>query len=303
MRIVSLLPSATEIVCLFGLREQLVGVSHECDYPASVRELPRVTRSKLADVSTSVEVDSYVRDAMAEERSLYSIDQAVMKRLAPDLIVTQSLCSVCAVSEAELAGTIESLATRPHMVSLEPESLDDVFSAIEQLGRVVGRDASSLVGSLRERVQLVATRSRSLRQRVPMIMLEWLEPPFSAGHWNPELVSLAGGAELLGEEGERSQQVSWEQVSDADPDLIFVACCGYSVERSLEDLSRLSSDRQWGTLRAVSEGRVYVADGSAYFNRPGPRLVDGLEVMANALDPDAHPLPGGLAGAHKVISI
>ncbi|QDV44702.1 vitamin B12-transporter protein BtuF [Stieleria neptunia] len=296
MRIISLLPSATEIVCALGLRDQLVGVSHECDFPTSVSDLPKVTRTIIPGDASSSEIDALVREQLQQQRSLYSLDVPLVRSLAPDLIVTQTLCDVCAVSEGEVKQALCDLSGDTRVVHLEPACLADVLNSIRQVAvaaRCDGR-AEDCLNRLNLRLQKVKERSQTIHHRPSVMLLEWIDPPFSAGHWNPELVELAGGTGIIGVAGERSVGVDWERVVSADPDVMLIACCGFDVQRSLKDVSRLQSFPGWSSLRCVQSGRVFVVDGSAYFNRPGPRLVDSLEILAHTLHPQVHPLPDGL---------
>jgi len=293
MKIVSLLPSATEIICSLGLGEHLVGVTHECDYPEFVKGLPKVTHTLIPTDASSAEIDRLVRETLKTNRALYTLDQAVLEQLQPDLIVTQTLCDVCAVAEDEVRAAVCSLPGRPRIVTLEPQTLNEVFDAIKLVGEVTGTQtqAQRVIEALGKRVAAVVDRSARLTHRPRVAFIEWLDPPFAAGHWNPELVRLAGGLAGLGREGLPSRTLRWEEVVAWEPEVLFIACCGFSVERALEDLKLVQALPFWHTLPAVKSGRVYVADGSQYFNRPGPRLVDSLEILAHALHPDVHPIP------------
>ncbi len=283
MRIVSLLPSATEIVCLLGLGDRLVGVSHECDFPAAaVAGLPRVTESLIPADATSAQIDALVRDRVAGRRPLYRLEAAAVADLRPDLIVTQALCDVCAVDEAEVCRVAAALPGRPRVVNLEPTSLGGVFDAIGAVAAAAGVDGSAAVAGLRARVAAV----RPVSPGPTVVFLEWLDPPFCGGHWNPELVALAGGRERVGRAGQPSRRVGWPDVASADPDVIVAAPCGYDLARARADLDGLAARPEWSSLRAVRTGRVLAFDGSAYFNRPGPRLVDSLERLAAALAGD-----------------
>lgn len=302
MRIVSLLPSATEIVCALGLEEHLVGVSHECDYPPSVATLPKVTRTLIPADASSAEIDRRVRERLRTQRALYTLDLPVLEELRPDLIVTQALCDVCAVSEAEVQAAQCRLANRPHVVNLAPQTLDDVFASMRQLAAVAGVEerAEEVLSGLRARVAAVEARTRPLASRPRVALLEWLDPPFCCGHWNPELVRLAGGVEGLGREAKPSRTLRWHEVTAWQPEVIFIACCGFGIDRTLRDLAVIRRLSEWQDLPAVKSGRVYVADGSHYFSRPGPRLVDSLEILANALHPEVHRLPPGLVPALRL---
>lgn len=302
MRIVSLLPSATEIVCALGLEDQLVGVTHECDFPPSVQQLPKVTRTLIPANASSREIDRLVRQRLETSRALYELDLARLEPLRPDLIVTQALCDVCAVAEDEVRAAACILPSRPRVINLEPKTLEQVFASIRQVGQAAGveQKAEELVAALTSRVRAVAVRSAAIRERPRVAFLEWLDPPFSCGHWNPELVRLAGGVEGLGREGYPSRTLSWEEVLAWRPEVVFIACCGFDVARAMEDLPLFGAVPGWENLPAVSQRRVYVSDGSHYFSRPGPRLVDSLEILAHALHPDVHPLPARLPAPAQV---
>jgi iron complex transport system substrate-binding protein len=302
MRIVSLLPSATEIVCALGLLDRLVGVSHECDVPALVGRLPKVTHALIPADARSEEIDRLVRERLRTERALYTLDLAALERLRPDLIVTQALCGVCAVAADEVRSAACTLPGSPRVIELEPETLADVLATIHQVAEAAGvaERADAVVRGLETRIAAVAARSAALQNRLRVALLEWLAPPFSCGHWNPELVRLAGGIEGLGCEGAPSRTLCWEDVLTWQPEVVMVACCGFDVERTLRDLEALSRVPDWARLSAVRAGRVYVVDGSHYFSRPGPRLVDSLEILAHTLFPEVHGLPAGLPPAVRV---
>lgn len=302
MRIVSLLPSATEIVCQLGLESELVGVTHECDYPPSVRELPKVTRTLIPAAATSREIDDLVREQLKTERALYTLDRPLLTRLRPELIVTQALCDVCAVAEEEVRTAACSLLGQPLVVNLEPTCLEDVFDCLRLVGVATGREARAAdeIAKLKARVAAVEARSDEITHRPRVVVLEWIDPPFSSGHWSPELVRLAGGEEVIGGVGERSRTIDWQQIVAAAPEVLIIACCGFDIPRTLADLPILRGYPGWGELPCVRSQRVYVVDGSAYFSRPGPRLVDSLEILAHALDPAVHALPSGLPAARRL---
>lgn len=296
MRIVSLLPSATEIICALGLEDQLVGVTHECDFPPTVQQLPKVTRTLIPTEASSGEIDRLVRERLKTNRALYTLDLPVLQELRPDLIVTQALCDVCAVAEDEVRAAACMLPGGPRVINLEPQTLAEVLTSIRQVATAAGVDqyADQIIGQLSARVETVATRTAGLQRRARVALLEWLDPPFSCGHWSPELVRLAGGVDGFGQEGRPSRTLCWKDVVVWQPEVVFIACCGFSVERTLRDLPHLWSVPGWQNLPAVRSGRVFVTDGSHYFSRPGPRLVDSLEILAHALHSDMHPLPNGL---------
>ena len=302
MRIVSLLPSATEIVCELSLGEALVGVTHECDHPAAVRGLPRVTRTLIPTDATSLEIDKLVRERLRTQRALYELDLPVLERLAPDLIVTQALCDVCAVAEAEVAAAACRLPGTPRVVNLEPASLDEVLESHQTVADAAGLPEAgrTAVARLRGRIDAVAGRSTGVIVPPRVMLLEWIDPPFTAGHWSPELVRIAGGREVLGREGEKSRSVSWEEIEAADPEVMVIACCGFDIPRTRQDLSLLVAQPRFSRLTCVRRGEVHLVDGNAYFSRPGPRLVDSLEILAHALHPRLHPLPAGLEPAERL---
>jgi len=302
MRIVSLLPSATEIVCALGLGDQLVGVTHECDYPQFVQSLPRVTRTLIPVDAASCEIDRLVSEQLKTTKALYQLDLPLLKELRPDVIVTQSLCDVCAVSPNEVQTALAQLSGAPRVVNLEPQSLEGLFEAIRQVASAVGVSADDTIRHLRGRVEAVAVRSAGGSERPRVMFLEWLDPPFSSGHWNPELVRIAGGIEGLGKEGQPSRRLRWEEVFAWRPEVLCIACCGFTIERTRQDLTGTQALAGWQELPAVRSGRVYVADGSHYFNRPGPRLIESLELLAHAIHPDRHQAPVGLQALYRVAS-
>ncbi|QDV25461.1 amidohydrolase family protein [Aureliella helgolandensis] len=302
LRIVSLLPSATEILCCLGLADQLVGISHECDYPSSISGLPRVTHSLLPSNATSSQIDQAVRERWKTEPSLYALNGQLLADLKPDLIVTQTLCNVCAVPASGVQTAIRHMTPQPAVLNLEPSTLSDIFESIRQVGIASNceRRAEATLAELEERVERVTRTSCDIEMLPTVVLLEWIDPPFSAGHWNPELVARAGGEDFFKRGGQQSIAIQWEQIVAADPEVLVIACCGFDVPRTLQDLPTLQSNPQWSSLTCVQTGRVYVVDGSAYFNRPGPRIVDSLELLAHALHPTLHPRPTGLPPLHSV---
>jgi iron complex transport system substrate-binding protein len=301
MRIASLIPSATEMVHALGLGESLVAVSHDCDHPPSVRELPVVTRSYVPGDVSSGEIDRAVRELRGASRALYSLDVDALEQLRPDLILTQALCTVCAVSEEEVHVAARRLPGHPEVVNLEARSLQEVWDGIRLVARKAGvtTRGEELAQELSSRVAEVAARSAG-KVPIPIAFLEWLDPPFTCGHWNPELVRMAGAVDPFGRDAEPAQVMDWERVAHARPEMIFVAECGFGVERTLDDLPALARMPEWLDVPAVRNGRVYVTDGSQYFSRPGPRLADSLEILAHAVDPELHPLDERLPPAVRV---
>jgi iron complex transport system substrate-binding protein len=290
--VVSLLPSATEILFGLGLGERIVGVTHECDFPAAARTRPQLTASALPPAANSAEIDRHVRANLHAGSSLYSLDAGLLERLAPDLIVTQELCEVCAVSYAIVARAAKQLQGDPRIVSLEPSSLADVFANILTLGELTGTvpAARALVAELEARLAALDAHVAG-KARPRTLVLEWTDPPMSAGHWTPELVQRAGGTALLGHPGANSQVIAWDAIAAADPDVVIVAPCGYDLAATLRAVGELAGVPQWTSLRALRSGRAYALDGNAYVNRPGPRLVDSAELFASAL----HGRPYGAA--------
>jgi iron complex transport system substrate-binding protein len=287
-RICSLLPSATEIVCALGLTDRLVAVTHECDYPPEVLGKPRVTASTFGSATmTSREIDLAVRASLAQEATIYHLDRDLLEKVRPDLVLTQELCEVCAVGPEEVQEVMRTLPVPPKMVSLEPTGLNEVFDSVLLVGRLAGvvDRASNLVAALRDRIRKVrelVAGSGSAR----VLTLEWADPVFAGGHWVPEMVEIAGGRDVLGVAGRPSEQFTWERVLASDPDVVIAMPCGFGLERATQEMSRTAFPGEWHDLRAVRSGQVYVVDGSAYFNRPGPRLIDGVEILARILHPD-----------------
>lgn len=299
MRIVSLLPSATEIICALGLGDQLVGVTHECDYPPFVQQLPKVTKTLIPHNATSAEIDALVRERLKTDKALYTLNMEVLEQLRPDLIITQALCDVCAVAEAEVRAAACQLPGTPRVVNLEPMCLEDLYEAIRSVGEATGHEeaAERLIRSLRARVAAVKERTERIAYKPRVTLLEWIDPPFTCGHWSPELVALAGGIEGIGKAGVPSRTMHWEELLQWQPEVLVIACCGYTVERTFQDMPLLEARPHWQELPCVRSGRVYIINGSHYFSRPGPRLVDSLEILAHTLHPDMHPLPEGLPPA------
>jgi len=286
VRIASLLPSATEIVCALGLENELVAVTHECDYPDSVRDKPVLTRSVLSGASSGAEVDRHIRELVHEGSSIYALDAPLLEALRPDLILTQELCEVCAVSYPIVERAVRRLGSSPQLVSLEPETIEDVFENIRVVGRLAGRSAIAerVCDSLRRRIAAVEQRVAG-RPRRRVVCLEWVDPPFNCGHWTPELVTIAGGDERLGVARRPAHAIDWQQVIDADPEVVVVMACGFSLERSLREVE--TAGGRFEALRA----QIWVVDGNAFFSRPGPRLVDSVEIMAGILHPGAVDAP------------
>jgi len=288
-RIVTLLPSATEIVAALGFGNQLVGRSHECDFPCSVTSLPALTEPKFKPEGTSAEVDRSVKRIVADALSVYRVDAVRLRELKPDVIVTQSQCEVCAVSERDVeAAVAEWIGAPPRIVSLAPYALDDVFDDIERVAKVLGvpERGAELVAKLCARMAAIETSAQAAGAQPSIAVIEWIDPLMSAGNWMPELVAMAGGANLFGRAGEHSPWLKFEQIAALDPEVIMISPCGFGIERTRSEYASLSGIKGWSSLRAVRGQRVFIADGNQYFNRPGPRLVESLEILAEILHPE-----------------
>jgi iron complex transport system substrate-binding protein len=288
-RIISLLPSATEIVFALGLGAEVRAVTHECDYPAEALTKPHITRSLLAPDLSSGAIDAAVREQLvADAHSLYTIDRDLLADIAPTLIVTQRLCEVCAVAYDEVLEAVRSLPQRPQIINLEPERLGDVLRDIATVGAATGREAeaAALLANLNARVEAVRQRMALAQSRPRVAFIEWIDPIFCGGHWNPELIALAGGEDGIGRVGERSEQVAWERVAAYQPEVMIVAACGFTEQRSRQDEPLLRAYPGFADLPCARSGRVHFVDGAAYFSRPGPRLVDSLELLARLIHPE-----------------
>lgn len=292
-RIVSLLPSATEILFAIGAGGHVVAVTHECDHPPDgVARLPRVTSSALpTEGAQSRDIDTHIRRARHEGSSIYNLDEAVLTELRPDLIVTQELCEVCAVAYAQVQQAVRRLPGGVPVMSLEPQTLDDICATVAAVGEATGqqRQASSVEASMRERVGVIASLTPP-EPRPRVACIEWTDPIFAAGHWLPEMVTVAGGLDPLGTAGLPSTDVPWERVLEAEPDVMVLMPCGFDLDRTLEVASEVTSRPGFDGLPCAKAGRVIAVDGSSFFNRPGPRIVAGLEILAAAV----RTLPGNL---------
>jgi iron complex transport system substrate-binding protein len=294
MRIVSLLPSATEIVYALGLADALVGVTHECDYPAAARSKPVVTRSLIDhDGATSEEIDDAVSGQLRDGLSLYALDHELLAELRPDIILTQALCEVCAVSFESVERAVCDVSTQyagiaPVVLSLEPHSLDDILETITTVGRAAGAEgaAAALLDQLRARIARVGEHAGLVTVRPRVACLEWIDPPFGPGHWLPEMIALAGGLPGLGTPHADSQRITWGDVIAFAPEVIVVTPCGFDLERASAEALRILPHRTgWEALPAVRNGRVYAVDGNSYYSRPGPRIVDSLELLGALIHP------------------
>src|SRR6266700_3441808 len=291
-RIVSLLPAATEIVGALGLMEQLVGVSHECDFPSEANERPRVTHCPIHNAGlTSGEVDEWVRRALRETGTIYSIDEPLLRELQPDVILTQKLCDVCAVGYGTVARLAATLPGPPQVVNLEPSSLSDIFNDIRRVAQACGvpERADEVIAKLSRRVEAVRNRAAQTAHRPRCFLMEWVDPPFCSGHWGPELVEIAGGLDPLGRKHQPSLEIDWEAVLDARPEVIVLALCGYDVDLAQRDYGLLREFPGFDSLPAARTGEIYLVNASGYFARPGPRVIDSIEILAGILHPKEFP--------------
>lgn len=283
MRIVSLVPAATEIAYALGAGEQLVAVTHDCDHPASVRSLPRITRSTIEPGSTSREIDAQVRTAADRGETTFHLDPVALREARPDVLLGQTLCDVCAVTIDPLPSVLNPM---PRVVPLDAASVNGIFEDIVRVAIALGREEAgvALIADLRERIARVSD-AVSERPRPRVVCLEWLDPLFNAGHWVPEQVALAGGEDVLGRPGERSREVQWSEVQEAHPETLLLMPCGFDAARAELEAAALRSLPGWSDLPAVRAGQVHALDGNAYFSRPGPRIVVGIELLASLLHP------------------
>lgn len=289
MRVCSLLPSATEIIYALGASDQLVAVTHECDFPDEARAKPRITRSDISPMLRSLEIDRRVRSQLHDHGTLYHLDVELLGRLSPEIILTQQLCTVCAVSFESVARIASTMPGSPQVISLEPTTLDGILKSIMQVGSLIGREdrAAEVVKGLQQRIDSVSSVTRTTVRR-KALCLEWVDPPFCAGHWIPELVEIAGGFDALAKKGKPSHQVAWDEILSYNPEVIVIMCCGFSVERATLEVSTLL-EHTHGLLNGIQEGEVYVVDGSSFFSRPGPRIVESIEILATVFHPELFP--------------
>ena len=297
MRIVSLVPSATEMLFALGLGEDVVGVTHECDYPGEAQDLPKVTRDMLPAGLSAAEIDAAVKERTLAGESIYELDADALHDLEPDLIVTQALCSVCAVSYDDVRALAEEIDTQPMVVSLDPHTVGEVLGDFRTLAQATDtKDAAvDLVREASARIDRIRVLTRNAERRPRVAALEWLDPPFAAGHWTPQLIEFAGGEDVLGFQGENSQQCTWDAVTAASPDVVVVMPCGYDAE-----IAHREAEMHRDELAAIGAGEIVAVDAAAYFSRPGPRIIDGLELLAHILHPELVPEPAPPAQALSV---
>jgi iron complex transport system substrate-binding protein len=293
MRVCSLLPGATEIAFALGLGDDVVGVTHECDYPAEARQKPVVVRSLIdSNRMSSLEIDRWVSERLGNNRGLYMIDEEQLREAAPDVILTQGLCDVCAIDYNEVVAVSETLAKKPKIVSLTPNCLTDVLEDVTRVGEATGQRhrAERFVQELKQRISSVRTQAARSSARPRVACLEWFDPIYAAGHWVPEMVELAGGHDVRGRQGEPSEKIDWKKVLELAPDVIVLMPCGFDMQRTAKEATTLEQLEGWHDLPAIKAGRVFAVNGHAFFSRPGPRLVDGLEILAHIIHPEIFPM-------------
>jgi iron complex transport system substrate-binding protein len=283
MRIVSLVPSATEMLFALGLGDSVVGVTHECDYPSEAGERTKVTRDRLAPGLSAADIDAAVKARTLAGESIYDLDTEALHELEPDLIVTQALCAVCAVSFDDVRAIAEEIETQPMVISLDPHTLGEVIADLRTLAQATDTkdEAVELIRELSERIDRVRLAVRSAPSRPTVAALEWLDPPYAAGHWTPQLIELAGGQDVLGFTGEHSQETTWEQVAATAPEVVIAMPCGFDAE-----IAHREAEMHREQLQSLGARRIVAVNAGAYYSRPGPRLIDGLELLAHILHPD-----------------
>jgi len=287
-KIVSLLPAATEIVCALGLEENLVGRSHECDYPESVKQLPVCSEANIPDNLGSAAIDTKVKELLTDALSVYTVKRDLIKQLSPDVVITQAQCEVCAVSLKEVEEALEDyLDKQSTIISLQPDGLETIFNNIREVAAVldVPVKGEQLIEDLQERADIIRHKLKFMENKPTVACIEWLEPMMVSGNWVPELVSIAGGTPILAENGKHSPYVKWEDIQQQDPDVIVVMPCGFSIERTMKEINLLLQLPGFAEMKAVKNDRFYIADGNQYFNRPGPRIVDSIEILAEITHP------------------
>lgn len=287
-KIISLLPAATEIVCALGLKNQLIGRSHECDYPAEIQSLPICSEARFVSGNDSAKIDAEVKEILTDALSIYTIDKEKIQSLKPDVVITQSQCEVCAVSEKDVEQALSGLLRqKTSLISLQPNTLADIFREIKEVAIALDAEqqANVLLEELEERVDIVRHKLKFFPDKPKVAIIEWLSPLMVAGNWIPELVEIAGGQSILAENGKHSPFVEWQQIYDENPDVIIIAPCGFSINRTLQEIDLILNLPGWRDLNAVKNNKVFIADGNAYFNRSGPRIVDTIEMLAEMITP------------------
>ncbi len=287
-RIISLLPAATEIVCALGLEESLIGRSHECDFPEPVKRLAACSEANIPDNLSSSDIDKKVKELLHDALSVYSIRRETIRELEPDVVITQAQCDVCAVSLDDVEAVLKDYLDKPvEIISLQPNSLHDIMGDIKLIAFALGvpEKGDELLEDLQERIDIILHKLKFIDTKPSVACIEWLEPMMVSGNWVPELVTIAGGTPILAEAGKHSSYVQWNDIQQADPEIILATPCGFSIERTMKEMQLLLQQPGFADLKAVKNNRIYIADGNQYFNRPGPRIVDSVEILAEIINP------------------
>ncbi|WP_026896828.1 cobalamin-binding protein [Daejeonella oryzae] len=287
-KIISLLPAATEIIVALGLGDNLVGRSHKCNYPESIHHLPVCTSSNLDQGNSSQGIDNQLKDILSDGLSIYSLNKNMIRELAPDVIITQDQCAVCAVSLNDVEAAMREFTDKNvELISLKPASLQDIFGDIRRMGSFfsVSDRAEALIEEMEERIDIIRHKLKFIENKPKVVCIEWIQPLMTAGNWNPGLIHIAGGNPVLSKEGEHSPYIGFDQIREENPDIIVIMPCGFSMPRTLQEINLLLEMEGWSELSAVQNNRIYIADGDHYFNRPGPRITDSIEILAEIINP------------------
>lgn len=293
LRVCSLLPSATEMVCALGAQDLLLGVTHECDFPPGVERIRKITRSRIPSGLPSGKIDAAVRASLRDGGTLYELDMEALEELQPDLVITQRLCDVCAVAFDNVQDAVATLRSRPQVINLEPSSVEDILECIRTVARAMNRGSSAdfVIESLQRRIDAVRAKAANITARPRTFCMEWVDPPFCGGHWMKELVDFAGGRDDLAKDRWPSRSIDWQRVVEFSPEVIVLTCCGFELQRCMQEGEILARYVGALDLPAAKNGRVYATDGSAYFSRPGPRIVESLEILAHLIHPEIFAAP------------
>lgn len=287
MRIISLLPSATEIIYSLGSGDQIVGVSHECDFPIDAKNKPILTKTIINPLSTSLKIDQQVSKALKKGQSIYQINSELFVRLKPDLVITQKLCEVCAITPTDIQAAIRDCNPNPNIISLHPHSIKNILEDIKTVGKAIKKEsaAQKLVDSLQKRISKLKDLTKNLKNKPKVYCMEWLDPPYNAGHWVPEQVQIAGGRDDLATKGVDSVRLLWQKIVDYDPEIMILMPCGFPIERTRQELKKLTQNKFWRQLKSVKNNQVFLVNGPAYFNNSSPRVIDGIELLTKIVHP------------------
>lgn len=305
LRVISFLPAATEMVFALGLGDSLVGVSHECDFPPQAKEKPIVVKPALPlDKLSLREIDESVSARLREGKSLYKVDENLLRSLAPDLILTQNLCQVCAPSGNEVSQLLKTLPKKPNVLYLSPHSISDIFENVREVGKATGRiePAEALIADSRARLEKISSRTRALKNRLRVFCCEWLDPIYCSGHWVPEMVELAGGIDSLSRKGMDSVRIEWEEIVKWAPEIFILSPCGFNLQKAIEQAPQLFAKPGWHDLPAVKNNRVYAVDANSYFARPGLRVVEGVELLAHLFHPEIFQWRGASNAFRRIVA-